>query len=576
MTARARTGCQPCRTRHLKCDQNTPKCGRCVASNRECTKGYPYRVYKSKFAEDQRWLKTTSDLTFIDETEGLSNSYESGSESDAPFAPSEGRPSVSAGSTSSSHVPRSTGSPSLTSIRLILDSDAVQTPRSQGNSSSLGALNPSVVGTPGHHSNPSKTPIFPHDIFAQLPSPNPSTGKAVAEEDALILAFDEFQNTIAPPPPSIYLDTPVWPLTDPSEAVLLRHFVQNLATWLDLCDPMQHFQVEVPRRAGICPILLNAIFALSARHLSHIGNYDSFASNRYHDECLKYLIPMLNNTATISDETLFAATIILRVLEEIDLPDSDLQGHMLGIQVFVGARDPYAIRGGLSEAAYWVGLRQEIYVATVKQKSVKINLDQCLVDRSVEPASDFEWANRAVVHYADVLNCCFGPEGVAFSRWMELKEYSEKWQEMKPSSFTPIFYRDADTRKGEVFPEIWYSHACHIIGVQHHKLGQILLAIFDPKIPRVGGSRSTAIKAMEEQIKADLRELCGIGLYNRWTPPGIFTASMGIAICGDRFNVRADQEALLDVLVKTEHDHARRTTAVQNQMKEAWGWMSED
>jgi hypothetical protein len=61
--------------------------------------------------------------------------------------------------------------------------------------------------------------------------------------------------------------------------------------------------------------------------------------------------------------------------------------------------------------------------------------------------------------------------------------------------------------------------------------------------------------------------------------------SLEVAVCfvlthylagGDRFNVRADQEALLDVLVKTEHDHARRTTAVQNQMKEAWGWMSED
>lgn len=83
-------------------------------------------------------------------------------------------------------------------------------------------------------------------------------------------------------------------------------------------------------------------------------------------------------------------------------------------------------------------------------------------------------------------------------------------------------------------------------------------------------------------------------MHNRWTPPGIFTASMGISICklpnashqiflltmtykgGDRFDVRADQEALLDVLEKTEKDHARRTTAVQNQMKEAWGWMSEE
>ena len=81
---------------------------------------------------------------------------------------------------------------------------------------------------------------------------------------------------------------------------------------------MQHFQVEVPKRAGTCPILLNAIFALSARHLSHIGDFDPLASNRYHQECLKYLIPMLDNNATVGDETLFAATIILRVLEEID------------------------------------------------------------------------------------------------------------------------------------------------------------------------------------------------------------------------------------------------------------------
>ncbi len=45
---------------------------------------------------------------------------------------------------------------------------------------------------------------------------------------------------------------------------------------------------------------------------------------------------------------------------------------------------------------------------------------------------------------------------------------------------------------------------------------------------------------------------------------------------GDRFDIRTDQEALLDVLVRTENDHARRTTAVQSQMKEAWGWSSED
>lgn len=63
---------------------------------------------------------------------------------------------------------------------------------------------------------------------------------------------------------------------------------------------------------------MNAIFALAARHLSLTANYDSFASNRYHQECLKHLIPMLDDTTTVSDDSLFAATIILRVLEEME------------------------------------------------------------------------------------------------------------------------------------------------------------------------------------------------------------------------------------------------------------------
>lgn len=87
---------------------------------------------------------------------------------------------------------------------------------------------------------------------------------------------------------------------------------------LDLCDPLRHFELVVPERAGGSHTLLNAIFAIAARHLSHTTDFDPLASNRYHDECLKYLIPMLDHTSTVSDENMFAATIILRMLEEMD------------------------------------------------------------------------------------------------------------------------------------------------------------------------------------------------------------------------------------------------------------------
>jgi hypothetical protein len=85
-----------------------------------------------------------------------------------------------------------------------------------------------------------------------------------------------------------------------------------------VCDSRQSFEKIVPQRAGTCPILLNAIFALAARHLSHTTNYDHLAANRYHEQCLKYLIPMLDHAVAVSDENLFAATIILRVLEEME------------------------------------------------------------------------------------------------------------------------------------------------------------------------------------------------------------------------------------------------------------------
>ncbi len=133
---------------------------------------------------------------------------------------------------------------------------------------------------------------------------------------------------------------------------------------------------------------------------------------------------------------------------------------MLGIQIFIGARGSYDLKGGLSEAAFWIGLRQEIYVATVRHRAMKINLEHCHVDRSFETTNDFGWANRAVVHCADVLNCCFAGSAVSLARWTALLDASEMWQEWKPSSFTPIYYMEADREKA-AFPTIWHSHACH-------------------------------------------------------------------------------------------------------------------
>lgn len=277
----------------------------------------------------------------------------------------------------------------------------------------------------------------------------------------------------------IYRDRDVWPLQNREEAMLFRHYIQKLSIWLDVCDLCQSFETVVPPRAGSCKVLLNAIFALAAKHLAHTTSYDPYASDRYHQECLNTLIPILQHEQhTLSDENLFAATIILRVWEEMEVKASGVDAHsyLLGIQAFVHhgtaagdvAGSRYLMPGSLSGAAFWVGLRQEIYSAVMNQEPVRINLVHSLVDRTLLATDDFGWANRAVVHCADVLNFCFGEGGQGsmgraggIEWWTELDAYNRRWTESLPPSFTPIFYRDPDKEKDEVFPEIWYQSACH-------------------------------------------------------------------------------------------------------------------
>ena len=85
----------------------------------------------------------------------------------------------------------------------------------------------------------------------------------------------------------------------------------------DYCDPQNTFATSVVQRAVDSPTLLYAILATSARHLSVTSGYDAYVADQYHRECLALLIPILNDSSALLDEALCAATVILRLFEEI-------------------------------------------------------------------------------------------------------------------------------------------------------------------------------------------------------------------------------------------------------------------
>lgn len=85
----------------------------------------------------------------------------------------------------------------------------------------------------------------------------------------------------------------------------------------DFCDKDRHFGTTVVQLSSTCEPLLNAIFAVSAKHLSLTSDYPPLASDKYQRKCLQILIPALNDQSSLLDQTLFAATAILRLFDEM-------------------------------------------------------------------------------------------------------------------------------------------------------------------------------------------------------------------------------------------------------------------
>ncbi|KAL9109913.1 MAG: hypothetical protein Q9227_005436 [Pyrenula ochraceoflavens] len=536
-TLKNRSGCQHCRLRHVKCDQQEPACFQCIKSGIECVGRYSTKFRHSTdvgvsgigkvrcdyhFAENQPWCKTPRTLNFVDETGELSTFY------DQPF-PDEAQNSPSTSSAFASHGSSATSVPA-------------QTPASP--------LDPNVSDTYISPSIGQKPPFDPASCSPTGPSLlglNPHTPKDVIRTISGC-GTEDFA--------SIYLESPIWPLHDKQEAYLMRYFVEKLAPWFDLCDNAKHFAQVVPQRAAVCLPLLYAIFAVSAKELSRTAVFDEKVSDQYHQMCLEYMIPAMNDTATIMDENMLAATVILRYLEELEIPlaGKESQYHLFGTHVFISAQERTAKSGGLRLAAYWVGLRQEVYVALLGARPIMPQLEYCNIDRSFEPADEGTWANRIIVHCAEVLRYCFGDEAQSVAVYENLVEYCEGWEASKPPSLTPVYFKPAE--QGLIFPELWYLNDAAVTGCQHLHLAKLLLAAHNPKIPRLGPKQRIAMQETDELIKNEVKIVCAMAESNPRTAPNYVTACTAIAMGGDRFTDKKEQEALFAILLKAEQKMA--------------------
>jgi hypothetical protein len=80
------------------------------------------------------------------------------------------------------------------------------------------------------------------------------------------------------------------------------------------------------------------------------------------------------------------------------------------------------------------------------------------------------------------------------------------------------------------------------------------------------------MRLVDRRARAIVLRICSIAFSNQHSPPGFVIASVTIGMCGDRFTDHLEQEALLEVLLKLQDEHAYPTLSTREQLKEAWGW----
>jgi hypothetical protein len=331
-----------------------------------------------------------------------------------------------------------------------------------------------------------------------------------------------------------------------------------------MVDTECHFGVHVVQRAKKNSTLMNAILALSARQLSRTSDFDPYIADAYYQRCFDTLIPALNDHVAIKEESLLAATIILRLLEEmnISVTGSDPQGHLFGTQAIIrAAEQSYAATTGPSfrQAIYWAAFRQELWISLMTQRAFQLHIFPA--DRSLEPANDSIWATRTIAHLGDVCNFAFGDGRHSVARYNQLLEENKAWKSRRPDSFDPFFYRQDRDGSGRNFPDIRLHQKSHVMGMQYHTLAHMLLVVHNPSIPQLGPAHKQARTVVDKLVQDDVRTLSGVALSNPKVFPCKFVACYAIALVGDRFTARDDQERLRDLWYTCERSHGFPPTA---------------
>jgi hypothetical protein len=489
---RTNTGCTICRKRHTKCDEVKPICGPCAKGQRPCEYGTPATTVVQAHAPPSQISEPTTTTspgnTFLENRPGDHTRF-------SPIPPDQELnrpwPDESVDDTVQITSPRSSlGSAYGTEVaplrwfgllagdmpydqnRSPLDTlgDAASSQRYIQHPQGAGAYrfngHRQASTTPSDTSSPS-LPYNTPRLQVSAISPPTSNHSSVADEHRQWRSLEPIA-------------------LQGSEHAIFERFVNRVALWIDLFDPLKHFSTFVPHLALHNEGLMKALLALGARHMSIKPEGSDEAridrAAQYYDETLRYLQHAMRYSTYKNSQELHATVLVVSTYEMIDGTAKNWERHLKGVFWIQRSRDINGESGGISQAAWWAWLRQDIWASLREGRRL---FSFFKPTRSYESMDMWDMASRVVYILAQAVNYSSKEETKAgeadlpsrILRATTLLGLLDEWRRNISIHFSPLPIQGPFE---SAFIPLWFNPPALGVSVQMYCCARILLLVNQP------------------------------------------------------------------------------------------------
>ncbi|CEL05239.1 hypothetical protein ASPCAL06358 [Aspergillus calidoustus] len=359
----------------------------------------------------------------------------------------------------------------------------------------------------------------------------------------------------------------------PREYSLFENFVQRISPWIDLFDPTNKFSTFVPHLAMRNAGLLNAILALSSRHiaLNPEGPTPDHQTHReaalqYYYQTLHYVQKAMQYSSYKTSLELLATTLIISTYEMLDDSSQDWQRHLEGVFLIQRSQVIHGDSGGLKSAVWWAWLCQDVWAAYRERRKT---LTFWVPKKTYASLSPAELASRSMFVLAKVINYCSREESLLaeinlqarIDRAKHLRNMLDEWWSHLTVEFTPL---PTTVSTKAPFRPIWIRTPAFAVAVQLHCVAHILIASHEPCLYGIDQflERQTSIRQCVEII-------CGIAMALKDDASSLIS-SQCLFIAGTFTQDSRSRDCVLELLESCRQRTGWPVHSFGSELKQMW------